>query len=342
MQQMLGICPEEAACDLHPRYLSSAELAGADLEVSKVQHHLAHVFSAVAEYSLTGDILGLAFDGTGYGTDGNVWGSEFFCLREGADNEICADHAGSLRPVKMIGGDESSRDAQKSLYCYLYDAQERNLLKQEQASGIRDLIEGTNAESHRPADRIDHRILHAALRHDINTVYIQSMGRLFDAVSALLGICSYNTYEGECAAKLEIAAHRGRKGEDVFSDRVFGKLKESDKSRYYWLDGTAIIVELIHLMSDGLSVEDMAAGFHYMLGRQVFRMSMDIISDRGLCEPSVVLSGGTFYNRILDQALCESFEQAGIRVFQNSLVPSGDGGLALGQVYLSEKKVRIC
>jgi hydrogenase maturation protein HypF len=86
----------------------------------------------------------------------------------------------------------------------------------------------------------------------------------------------------------------------------------------------------------------MAAGFHYMLGRQVFRMSMDIISDRGLCEPSVVLSGGTFYNRILDQALCESFEQAGIRVFQNSLVPSGDGGLALGQVYLSEKKVRIC
>ncbi|MCD7757504.1 MAG: carbamoyltransferase HypF, partial [Clostridiales bacterium] len=174
MERLTGLRPTLAAVDLHPAYLSRQGLG--DLPVVEVQHHHAHAASVMAEWNLTGPVLGVAFDGTGYGTDGAVWGSEFL-LCQGPEYQ----RVGHLDYVTLLGGDEGARNADTILCGYLRQA------------GIS-----------RPDSRF--RMVTAALDKGLNAVRSSSMGRLFDAAAALLDICSYNGYEGECAIALENAA----------------------------------------------------------------------------------------------------------------------------------------
>lgn len=197
MEKLFRIKPELAVCDLHPLYYTTGYAEKVGLPVLKVQHHHAHVASVMAEHDLSGNVIGVSFDGTGYGTDGAVWGGEFL-LCEGGEFER-ADH---LRYVEMLGGDSSMKEGWKSAVSYRY-AWENGYMEENEGIAV-DLSDIMGFAQGRgwPGEALARK----AIETGINTIKSSSMGRLFDGVSALLGIKDRNDYEGQCAILLEDAA----------------------------------------------------------------------------------------------------------------------------------------
>ena len=187
MEKLLDIHPEITAGDLHPGYISTQ---GTE---KKIQHHHAHMASVIAEHGLEGNVLGIVCDGTGYGTDGTIWGSEFF-VSKGKDMY----RVGHFSSVKLLGGDASAKDADMTLLSYMLSAREQGL---DTEKFFEKLYEGKDVPKIKMQE--------AAWEQNINTAYSSSMGRLFDAAAAVLEICHYNSYEGECAICLEQEAHCG-------------------------------------------------------------------------------------------------------------------------------------
>ncbi|MEE1042610.1 MAG: carbamoyltransferase HypF, partial [Clostridia bacterium] len=230
--------------------------------------------------------LGFAFDGTGYGTDGTVWGGEVF---EYKNNEFTRKF--HLKPVKMLGGDEISKNAETALKCYFLD------------TGM----------------DIDDKLIKTALDMNINTVNSSSMGRLFDAVSAILGICNYNTYEGKCAVMLEIAASKAEKPYSLTLPLLENQ----------W-DTSSLIKQIADAKGDVCEI----LGFHHAIANAVVEV----------CEKSAIkniaLSGGVFMNRILTELCIDKLRKKGYNVYINRQVPTNDGGIALGQAYIQGKRVK--
>lgn len=352
MMGLLDINPERFVCDKHPGYISvkkTKEMTSDSENVLYVQHHLAHVMAAACEHDIKGTFVGIAYDGTGYGDDGNIWGSEYFlCSISDISNTdedsfyksrlVSARHKGSLLPIKMIGGDEGSKDAVKTLFCYLHEAKCRGYLDSKDVESVVCHIK----ESYKD-DRIpDIRLLEAALYHDINTILSTSMGRLFDAASALLGICCYNSYEGECPAKLEICA--GKAHNLVKLDI---QIIEEDQKLY--IDGAKLIADMCRLISLGEDKRALALGFHKALSDATMKLTELILARAKLeadtsvnkeadesDEIKIAISGGSFLNRILNTDIQDICCLKGYKLYQSSIVPPGDGGLALGQLYLSQ------
>ncbi len=323
MEKLLAIEPTLTVGDLHPSYVSSQGME------KKVQHHHAHVASVIAEHGLGGRVLGFAFDGTGFGTDGTIWGSEVFVCEGERTLRV-----GHLVPVKLLGGDDGAKDADKTLFSYIMEARERGLgtecekcvkYKGQIESGSQDAYERYMGQQ---------TLQEAAWKQNINTVYSSSMGRLFDAVSALLDICHYNSYEGECAILLEQAAHRGREWLEQKSETLSLKLKKVDG---VWLaDGVQLIADMLEKFS---RVQDsreqwrdiLAYLFHRAVAEAFVAMAEELFKEYSVSQAA--LSGGSFANRILLPELAEGLTQKGYRVYTNEKVPCGDGGIALGQVY---------
>lgn len=207
MADLFRVKPQLAVCDLHPLYYTTAYAEKLGLPLLKVQHHHAHTASVMAEHDLAGKVIGVSFDGTGYGTDGAIWGGEFL-LCEGADVQRM-DH---LRYVKMLGGDSSMKEGWKSAVSYLY-AWEHGY--REQGDGIALDLSRIIEFAKKREDRCwpGEALARKALKAGINTIESSSMGRLFDGVAALLGIKDRNDYEGQCAIMLEDAAAAPEKSE---------------------------------------------------------------------------------------------------------------------------------
>lgn len=207
MEEFFHIKPELAVCDLHPGYRSTAILKKYSQErgipLLQVQHHHAHVASVMAEHRLRGPVLGVSMDGTGFGTDGKIWGGEILLCEEEGFTRLS-----HLKTIQMIGGDSSMKEAWKSAMCYFYDQfhADRELAADEFTIDIGDILEQADIQS-----RPEWLLVKAALDHRVNTLESASMGRLFDGVSSLLNICSVNGYEGQCAILLEDAAARSLK-----------------------------------------------------------------------------------------------------------------------------------
>ncbi|MCM1285819.1 MAG: carbamoyltransferase HypF [Acetobacter sp.] len=265
--------PEKFVADAHPKYYS-ANLCDNDIII---QHHKAHVASVIAEHKLEGSVLGFAFDGTGYGDDGAIWGSEVFTFN-GKDFK----RVSHLDYVKIIGSDEISKNADLALACYL---------------GGNELVE-------------------KALKNNINTAKYSGMGRLFDAVSALLDIKHYNSYEGECACALEACAKKA------------GKAYALTKS----LNPIDILTEIKNAKNK-TSAEELALGFHNMLTELITDLSVKYRDEQKINQ--IVLSGGVFNNRLLTEKAITMLEEKGFSVYINERVPSGDGAIALGQAYIA-------
>lgn len=268
-----GFKMEKIVADAHPNYLSSNIYKNDIL----IQHHKAHTASVIAEHRLRGKVLGFAFDGTGYGDDGAIWGSEVFLFDGSKINRL--NH---LKYTKMIAGDEVSKNADLALSCYI---------------GGNELIE-------------------KAIENDINTVLSSSMGRLFDAVCALLDIKHYNGYEGECAEALESCARRANKPYN---------LKPS-------LNPKEILNEIKNA-KESTPKEEIALGFHSMICSLICELSEKYRAEFGVNQ--IALSGGVFNNRIITTTTFKLLEEKEFKVYINEKVPCGDGGLALGQAYLA-------
>jgi hydrogenase maturation protein HypF len=300
--------PDLYVCDMHPSYLS-VQMAQKDaleegIELLQLQHHAAHIYSVMAEYSLT-ECIGVAFDGTGYGTDGCIWGSEFFVI-EGSSYK----RAASLSYITLIGGDTSSKDADKLKQCYEYAAVKRKLLKQ-----------------HSPIDRL----ISSALDNNIQTFSCSSFGRLFDAVSSLLEVCSYNSYEGECPILLEKAAS------EYIESGFQEELPElsfivTDDDQGIFIDQLKMYADISNCFHSGLfSKNAIAYSFHKAVIEVIITVCSILRSKCG--QNKVALSGGVFNNRILLSGASKALIEAGFTVYHNHLLPLGDGCISTGQGY---------
>ena len=356
MKKFFGICPDLVVCDMHPLYNTtrfaeeyvtienqrrSEEYATKDnqreskshvhhespqdpVKLIKVQHHHAHIASVMAEHGLSEPVIGVSFDGTGYGTDGNIWGGEFLICKQ--DRFERYSH---LAYVDMIGGDSSMKEGWKSAVSHMLaaesDSQNRTAAESEspnqlqaekqvppspepveviKAPGIitkqlkidiSDIIAYSISEE-TLADFTDIPTVTAAIKNKINTVRTSSMGRLFDGVASLLGIQHINRYEGECAIMLENAACRA--------------MTEPNADR-----------------ADVLALE-----FHRKIADCILNQCQTIRADRQTHK--VALSGGVFQNKILMEYTLKLLRNDGFDVYYNSAVPTNDGGISLGQNYI--------
>ena len=316
MEHLLEIHPEIIAGDLHPSYVSAQN---ADV---KIQHHHAHVASVIAEHGLNGKVLGIACDGTGFGTDGTIWGSEFLLCEEKKMTRV-----GYLSPVKLVGGDASAKQADMTLYSYMLSAREKGL-------SVDDFFEESVRDDNNDISKL--KIQEMAWKQNVNTAYSSSMGRLFDAVAALLDICHYNSYEGECAIKLEQAAHEGKQQLERLGkakDEIFKMLIiDCNKLDETWqMDSEKLLVDLYNL-KEGYSKEVWAYVFHHTISKALVETAINICKEHEVNQ--IALSGGTFINRILLREVMTGLHENGLQVYTNEKVPCGDGGIALGQMYL--------
>lgn len=295
MAELFRIKPELAVCDLHPLYYTTDFAKGLGLPLIQVQHHHAHVASVMAEHNLSGPVIGISFDGTGYGTDGAVWGGEFFLCEGGSYRRM--NH---LKYVKMLGGDSSMKEAWKSAVSYVYAHENGYLNKGEGiAIDLREMIAFAEQRKWHGEE-----IVRKALAMNINTIQSSSMGRLFDGVSALLGIKDHNDYEGQCAIMLEDAAAAARKSP--------GKNKA-------W---------------------DLALKFHMTIAARIAEQCRIIREETGA--EQVALTGGVFQNKILMEESLKLLRQDGFTPYYNISVSPNDGGIALGQTYIALKGEKSC
>ena len=325
MERLLAITPAAVAADLHPRYETSRFAETLGLPIFKVQHHHAHVLSVMAENDHLSPVIGVSFDGTGYGTDGTIWGGEIM-LATTRDFQRLA----SLAPFFHAGGDLAAREGWRlavsllHLYCG-----RKNALLHSKKLGLATEKEAASVIFQ--------------LEHGLHTTTSTSAGRLFDAVSALLGIRHISTYEGEAAVYLQFAAETAEKaGNSAQADALLARWKA---------DGTlqAPPAESAITITDGRFLLTSNDLFCHLLQYRLQNVSSDILSlafHRGLAAAirdacknaremtgcsTAALTGGVFQNTLLLRLTQNALEKDGFHVLHHSIIPPNDGGIAVGQ-----------
>jgi hydrogenase maturation protein HypF len=311
MKNVFKVTPRAAAYDLHPGYMSTrmALASGIGRQIG-VQHHHAHIVSCMAENHLRGSVLGVAMDGTGFGTDGRIWGGEF----------LVADFAGftrraHLRNVLLPGGDAAVRQPWRMALSYLRDTFGEQIPDQlRRFQGI---------------DEKQVALVETMLDRRIQTVETSSCGRLFDAVAALLGLASEVTFEGQAAIALEAAAESG------IDDRYEFEIEEGESSV---LDFRPVIVAIGKDIFSGRQRGEIAARFHNTLSAAIGAVCSRIAS--GEAVNRVCLSGGSFQNLYLLGRTVVELRRRSFDVFLHAQVPANDGGLSLGQAVVANEQLR--
>ena len=318
MESLLEIHPKITAGDIHPAYVSTQNMK------EKIQHHHAHIASVIAEHGLEGKVLGIACDGTGFGTDGSIWGSEFLLCEAEMMSRV-----GHFSSVKLVGGDASAKQADMTLHSYMLSAKEKGLSVDAYFAQI------SSDENEERTIGQKYLLQEMAWKQNINTAYSSSMGRLFDATAALLDICHFNSYEGECAIKLEQAAHEGKRL--IEKDATITTISEmlvADcfKITDVWqVDSERLLADLLALKGN-YAKEILAYAFHLAISNAIVKLASHICKEQKV--EQIALSGGTFINRILLREVVAGLNNCGYKVYINEKVPCGDGGIALGQMYL--------
>ena len=315
LQRLLHVTPRIIACDLHPDYRSSIfarELAAAlSLPLIPVQHHHAHVASCMAEHRIDGEVLGIAWDGAGYGLDGRIWGGEFLI----GDYEGFTRFA-HLRPFRLPGGEAAMREPNRTAAALLWDVMgERMLTHQLPCWEAR----------HDQRDR-----LAMLLRTGIASPWTTSMGRLFDAVASLTGLCHSASFEGQAAMAVEFAAERNRQGGGDQEAGYPMDLRPSPSAGAGWeIDWRPMVSAIMDDLRRGCSAELVAARFHAGITEAILRVAREAGLQR------VALTGGCFQNAFLLRSAQHRLAEAGFTVYSQRLVPPNDGGLSLGQAVVA-------
>ena len=313
MERLLEIHPDIIVGDMHPGYNTSemarviAEREG--IPVMEVQHHHAHMVSCMAENEYEGTALGVTFDGTGYGPDGTIWGGEFLL-----GDESGYERVGSIAPFIHAGGDIASKEGWRIAYSMISTA-----LGSEAASRIGETL-GLGDEKGRQS-------IDFMLGNNINTVKSTSAGRLFDAVSAVLGIKSASTFEGEASMALQFAAERAE-AQGISLAPYEGRLMNIDEEQFELCTDT-LLMELAARSLADQDTDQLAYFFHKALADMIV---IACCYQRTRCDVNVVaLSGGVFQNLLLLRLVDDGLEREGFKVLKHGVVPTNDGGIALGQ-----------
>ena len=306
--------PEAVVCDLHPDYASTRWAERSGLPVIRVQHHQAHVAACAAENNVEGSYLGVAWDGTGYGLDGAIWGGEFFRM-EGSQYERVAH----LRPFELPGGDVAVREGWRSAASLMFEVEK---------SGIPGLA--TAARSWSPGEDHAHGVpyvsgclrdvprqmsqVRAMLERGIHVVPTSSVGRLFDAVASIAGIAHESRFEGQAAMLLE---------------SEIGTLLAEEAYPLSSGDWAPLISAVLQDSRARVPVARIAAQFHNALANWIVEVAGQVK------EKQIVLSGGVFQNRYLTERVASVLEGRGFMVHTHRQVPPNDGGISLGQAVMA-------
>ncbi|MBV8453390.1 MAG: carbamoyltransferase HypF, partial [Deltaproteobacteria bacterium] len=295
---LTGIKACIAAHDLHPQSVTREIASRLCIPAIAVQHHHAHLASCMAEHGYKGQIIGIAFDGTGYGEDGAIWGGE----------AMVADYSGFHRVshfqyLPLPGGDTAIREPARIAAAF-----ELALFGE---------IADRRLREHLTAERV--RIIAKMVERGINTAQTSSCGRLFDAVASLVGVCDEATYEAQAAIELEAVARRSHRTNRIYPFSLEGGIVRVGE----------ILAAVQEDIDQGVPIADIARAFHDSIAEVVTRMALDAKRETGI--NVVALSGGCFQNRLLLAESIERLQRKGLVVLVHHRVPANDGGLGLGQ-----------
>ena len=323
-QTLLEVEPQVVVCDLHPKYNSTVVAENLGFPMLQVQHHYAHVLSCMTENDCQEPVIGVSFDGTGYGTDGTIWGGEI----------LLADYQdftrfGSITPFLQIGGDASAKEGWRIAVSMIYGYTKNR----EKAWEI---IEKLGLCSEREC-----KVQFTMADRKINAVMSTSAGRLFDAVSAILGIRRQSSFEGEASTALQFAAEefeqKGKlKGNEIW-DNVQPVISELEERCL--LNTEALVKQIVEAKLQGTDSGELAYLFHQTLAEQIVAVCMEARKSSG--RNKVALSGGVFQNRLLLCLTEERLGQEGFEVLRHHMIPPNDGGIAIGQAAYGMNQLQI-
>jgi len=317
-QRLFDIQPEAIAYDLHPEYLATKYALNTDIpQKIAIQHHHAHIASVLAEHGLSGPVIGVAADGTGYGTDGAVWGCELM-----AADLLGFERLAHLTYVPLPGGEQAVRQPWRMAAVYLQQAYGDAFLK-------------LDIPFVHQLDRSKWRILAQMMKRGLNSPLTSSLGRLFDAVAALIGIRRDVLYEGQAAIELEMlavgadlstpTADLSASG-DAYPFAIGNQLPTK-------LDVAPMIHAIVRDLQQGVPQQQISVRFHYSIAALLATACLEARKQTGL--NIVALSGGVFQNRLLLEQLIARLEEMAFQVYINRRVPPNDGGLSLGQAAIA-------
>ena len=302
LEKLYDVTPDRIACDAHPDYRTTRFAGTLSPSPRRVQHHLAHVFSCMAENELDPPVLGVSWDGTGYGTDGTVWGGEFLRV-----TPTSIERAGHMRTFRLPGGEQAIREPRRAAVGLLYEMFSEAAFRMDNVSPLLAFSEK------------DRGVLLTMLQKDVNSPKTSSAGRLFDGVASLIGLRHVTTFEGQAAMELEFALS----GVDTNESYPFDTVRESAGAVVDW---APMIRSILSDIEKRVPTAVVSAKFHNTLAEMITRMALELGEER------VVLTGGCFQNRYLTEKSVTRLERAGLHPYWHQRIPPNDGGIALGQV----------
>lgn len=306
MKNLLNIKPNLIVCDMHPNYFSSKFAKSLNLPIIYAQHHHSHIASVMAEHKIEDKIIGIAFDGTGFGEDEKIWGGEILICEGGKYKR-----EGHLKYTKLLGGDNLAKDALKTSTCFLNEY------------GLKKYIKDNRKD-----------IILKGLNNNINTVESSSIGRLFDCISSILELGDINNYEGECAILLENAANSALKKRK----KPYLLHFEINNDKNIIINPKSLLEEILIAKEKGIDIKCLALGFHYALADAVLEACTIINKKTDI--KKVALSGGVFQNGILLKKCRQLLKRNNFLVYTNEKLPPNDGGIAYGQAFIGEFRIK--
>ena len=315
-KRLFHLNPEVIAYDLHPEYLSTKYALSLDdtATLVAVQHHHAHIASCMADNEIDGEVIGVAMDGLGFGTDDRLWGGEFF-VADLADVERVAH----LAYVPLPGGAKAIREPWRMAAIYL-----------QQAFG--DEFLNLDLPFARDLKQRGWTTLRSMVATRTNSPETSSMGRLFDAVASILGVRDLINYEGQAAIELEAMADR-----HAAEGYEFGFSPQKGLADV--IDARDVIRSAVADLLDRVPPATVSARFHFSVARLIVAMAEKIRNERRLNR--VVLSGGVFQNLFLLERTCQMLTANGFQVFTHARVPTNDGGISLGQAAVANAQIKL-
>jgi hydrogenase maturation protein HypF len=319
LQNLYDVKADILACDMHPDYFSSREAHSTAQPVVDIQHHHAHILSCMAENELSGEVLGVSWDGTGYGPDGTVWGGEFLLTSGGTFERFAR-----FRTFRLPGGDKAVKEPRRTAVGLLYELLGDEMFRERNQAPFSELSVAELS------------VLQQMLKQNVNAPETSSVGRLFDAVASLTGFRHYNRFEGQAAMELEFAL-AGVSSEQTYRFEIIpanplpqvGQRKEN-VGQYvprFTIDWSAVVRDILADTKKCVAVPMISKKFHNALVQVI----VHVAEQAGL--EKVVLTGGCFQNRYLTEKAVTKLRSAGFKPYWHQRIPPNDGGISLGQAY---------
>jgi hydrogenase maturation protein HypF len=306
--------PVSVVCDGHPDYLSTQYARERGLPLTTVQHHYAHILSCMAENELEPPVLGISWDGTGYGSDGTIWGGEFLLVtKDHFERTAC------LRTFTLPGGEKAVKEPRRSALGLLYEIWGDTLFERNDLAPLQAFSES------------ELKIIRSMLHKKINVPVTSSAGRLFDAVASLVNLRQLMRFEGQAAMELEFHLQPGFSGKP-YSFRIVKAKKIGVLARFF-IDWEPMVREILEDVKKKTPVADISMNFHNTLAE------MGVAAAREAGCARIALSGGCFQNKYLTERMVQRLTEEGFSPYWHQRVPPNDGGISLGQIVAAGKIV---